>query len=548
MKFPGKRKSKHYFPVNARDPLLQQFQPENETSAAWVVGIDQTLVDIEAKVDDEFIERYGLSAGHSLVIEDDVAEALYQELKQKNLITHQFAGGTIGNTMHNYSVLADDRSVLLGVMCSNIEIGSYAYRYLCNTSSRTDLNYLQGVDGPIGRCFTLIGESGERTFAISPGHMNQLRAESIPEDVIAGASALVLTSYLVRCKPGEPMPEATMKAIEYAKKYNVPVVLTLGTRFVIDADPQWWREFIAEYVTVLAMNEDVNVLVFDTEVYSNTGGQSSKSTPTAAIAKFAASGKKTKKKEAQRLPLSLSSLQVLAGRRYGYTPQQVLDTAQELYERKLTTYPRSDCEYLPVNQRKDVPHILANLGKLPAGKLAEWVAGADGKIRSRAWNDSKITAHHAIIPTTVACPFDKLTSMQQHIYYLVAQAYIAQFYPIHEYDQTRMVIEAADERFVAHGKTVTVPGWKVLYQSDKHDDDEEEKGTLPAVRKGDGVHYQNGQVDKKATKPPPRFTPSTLLAAMKEIYKYVKDESLKKKLKEELEFVMMRDYLSLAKL
>lgn len=76
MKFPGKRKSKHYFPVNARDPLLQQFQPENETSAAWVVGIDQTLVDIEAKVDDEFIERYGLSAGHSLVIEDDVAGQL----------------------------------------------------------------------------------------------------------------------------------------------------------------------------------------------------------------------------------------------------------------------------------------------------------------------------------------------------------------------------------------------------------------------------------------------------------------------------------------
>lgn len=122
MKFPGKRKSKHYFPVNARDPLLQQFQPENETSAAWVVGIDQTLVDIEAKVDDEFIERYGLSAGHSLVIEDDVAEALYQELKQKNLITHQFAGGTIGNTMHNYSVLADDRSVLLGVMCSILKL------------------------------------------------------------------------------------------------------------------------------------------------------------------------------------------------------------------------------------------------------------------------------------------------------------------------------------------------------------------------------------------------------------------------------------------
>ncbi len=55
---------------------------------------------------------------------------------------------------------------------------------------------------------------------------------------------------------------------------------------------------------VLASGEDVNVLVFDTEVYSNTGGQSSKSTPTAAIAKFAASGKKTKKKDLGMMAMS----------------------------------------------------------------------------------------------------------------------------------------------------------------------------------------------------------------------------------------------------
>jgi len=256
MKFPGKRKSKHYFPVSARDPLLKPVQSEAENSTSWVVGIDQTLVDIEAKVDDDFIQRYGLSQGHSLVIEDDVADALYQELTSNNLITHQFAGGTIGNTMHNYSVLADDRSVLLGVMCSNIEIGSYAYRYLCNTSSRTDLNYLQGIPGAIGRCFTLISEQGERTFAISPGHMNQLRADSIPEEVIAGASALVLTSYLVRCKPDEPMADATMRAIGLAKKYDVPVVLTLGTKFVIAENPEWWQNFLRENISILAMNEE----------------------------------------------------------------------------------------------------------------------------------------------------------------------------------------------------------------------------------------------------------------------------------------------------
>ncbi|TOO27586.1 inosine/guanosine kinase, partial [Vibrio parahaemolyticus] len=98
------------------------------------------------------------------------------------------------------------------------KIGSYGYRYLCNTSSRMDLNYLQGVDGAIGRCFALITEDGERTFAISEGQMNQLHPDSIPEKIFKNASALVLTSYLVRCKEGDPMPEATMKAIEFAKK------------------------------------------------------------------------------------------------------------------------------------------------------------------------------------------------------------------------------------------------------------------------------------------------------------------------------------------
>ena len=264
MKFPGKRKSKHYFPVNARDPLLQATQQELE-EGSWVVGIDQTLVDIEAKVDDAFLQRYGLSAGHSLVIDDVTAEALYRELMREELVSHQFAGGTIGNTLHNYSVLADDRSVLLGVMCNNIQIGGYAYRYLCNTSSRMDLNYLQGVDGAIGRCFTLIGEQGERTFAISPGLMNQLHAASIPEEVIAGASALVLTSYLVRCQPGEPMPEATLRAIEYAKKHNVPVVLTLGTKYVIQDNPQFWRDFLRDHVSIVAMNEE--------EAFALTGEQ-----------------------------------------------------------------------------------------------------------------------------------------------------------------------------------------------------------------------------------------------------------------------------------
>lgn len=256
MKFPGQRKSKHYFPVKTRDPLLEQLTQQPQPFATYISGIDQTLVDIEAKVEDELLSRYGLPKGNSTLINDEQAHTLYTELKQNGLISDEFAGGTIGNTVHNYSILADDRSVLFGVMSQNIEVGSYAYRYLCNTSSKVDLNYLQPVDGPIGRCFTLISDCGERTFAISKGAMDKLTPEYIDKDIVQGSSALVLTAYLMRASGGDRITDAAMCAIEYAKAAEVPVVLTLGTRFLIEEDPIWWQNFIKEHVTILAMNED----------------------------------------------------------------------------------------------------------------------------------------------------------------------------------------------------------------------------------------------------------------------------------------------------
>ncbi|TVL00202.1 inosine/guanosine kinase [Shewanella algae] len=256
MKFPGQRKSKHYFPVKTRDPLLAQLTQQPQPFSTWISGIDQTLVDIEAKVEDELLQRYGLPKGNSTLIDDASAHQLYHELKSRELVSDEFAGGTIGNTIHNYSILADDRSVLFGVMSKNIEVGSYAYRYLCNTSSKVDLNYLQPVEGPIGRCFTLISDGGERTFAISKGSMDKLSPEFIDKEVIQGSSALVLTAYLMRASDGDQIGEAALTAIRYAQEADVPVVLTLGTRFLIAEDPKWWQEFIRQHITVLAMNED----------------------------------------------------------------------------------------------------------------------------------------------------------------------------------------------------------------------------------------------------------------------------------------------------
>lgn len=256
MRFPGRRKHKHYFPVHERDPLFQAVAPEAAPARTHVIGVDQTLVDIDARVPDELLARYALPKGASTVIPNDRAAALYDELLAGDMIRYEFAGGTVGNTLHNYSLLADDASILLGVMSESIRLGTSGYRYLSNTSSHVNLDHLQPVDGPIGRCFALITPDGERTFAISAGEMNALRPESVPAAVFADASALVISAYLMRCQPGDPMPAATLRAVELARAHGVPVVLTLGTRFVIEERPAFWRDFIAAHVDIVAMNEE----------------------------------------------------------------------------------------------------------------------------------------------------------------------------------------------------------------------------------------------------------------------------------------------------
>lgn len=256
MRFPGRRKHKHYFPVHARDPLILNTSPMQRTSTTHVVGVDQTLVDIDARVPDSLLADYGLPKGGSTVIDGDRATRLYDQLHSEKLISYEFAGGTVGNTLHNYSLLADDASVLLGVMSESIRLGTSGYRYLSNTSSRVNLDHLQPVDGPIGRCFALVTPDGERTFAINEGLMNELRPDSIPPAVFDDASCLLISAYLLRCRAGAPMPQATERAIALAKERDVPVVLTLGTRFIIAERPEFWRDFIQKHVNVVAMNEE----------------------------------------------------------------------------------------------------------------------------------------------------------------------------------------------------------------------------------------------------------------------------------------------------
>lgn len=227
------------------------------------------------------------------------------------------------------------------------------------------------------------------------------------------------------------------------------------------------------------------------------------------------------------LPYNLSALQIDAAKIFGLSAQQVLDGCQSLYEKhRLITYPRSDCRYLPLEQLDDAARVAAALGKTE-NRLAEAVTGADLKRKSAAWNDSKVGAHHAIIPTTKAGSSGSLSDVERNIYYLVARQYLMQFYPPQRFNQTRLEIEIEGGLFIAKAKQITDPGWRVLMPS--RDKAEVE---LPRVETGETLHSETGEVIDKMTQPPKAFTDATLLAAMTGIARFVADKELGKILKE----------------
>lgn len=253
MKFPGRRNTKHYFPVEDKQRSSfdeEIFRPGN----VYVVGLDQLLVDIEIPVEDEFLQEQGFPKSESFIIDDELADRIYWDFKRRGLITGEFPGGAVGNTLHNFSILSDCPSVALGTINKNIELGDYAFKYICNTSSKVNLSYLQPCPRPMGRALCFVTSDRERTFAISKGCMNDLSPEFIPQEVLENSSGLLVSAYTLRDEKSMIF-KSTVRSMEIAKAAGVPVVLSLGTSGLVQDKKELLKEFIPKYVSVVAMNE-----------------------------------------------------------------------------------------------------------------------------------------------------------------------------------------------------------------------------------------------------------------------------------------------------
>ena len=247
--------------------------------------------------------------------------------------------------------------------------------------------------------------------------------------------------------------------------------------------------------------------------------------------------KQEAKRQNQPLAFALSDITALASAKFGYSAEDVLNACQALYEtHKLTSYPRTDCAYLPESQHADAPRVLEAI-KHVNPELVGLIDGADSRIKSKTWDDSKITAHHGIVPTMQKGSKAALSERERNIYDLIVRAYLAQFYPLHEYMQTTVGVEIAGENFAASGKVVTRNGWRDVYsqadeEAEKDEDDDSGTLLLPSMTQGDAVSCTNATRKDAKTKPPARFTEGTLIRAMENIHKFVSDAEHKKMLRE----------------
>ncbi|WP_392562230.1 DNA topoisomerase III [Orbus sturtevantii] len=241
-------------------------------------------------------------------------------------------------------------------------------------------------------------------------------------------------------------------------------------------------------------------------------------------------------KSHQPLCLSLSELQTQCSRLYGMELQHTLDVAQALYEKhKVTTYPRTDCGYLQTAMISEIPQILAAIKEADPA-IIDTVNGIDATLRSRVWNDEKITAHHGIVPTTQKFNINSLSSIERQVYELIRRYYLAQFLPVNEVNKTVVEFECAGETLISRGQQLVVLGWKKLFT--KMGSESELEGeldtnqSLPALSQGEKCPIVKGDIIAKQTSAPKPYTDDTLLNAMININRFVDDPKLKKLLKE----------------
>lgn len=233
--------------------------------------------------------------------------------------------------------------------------------------------------------------------------------------------------------------------------------------------------------------------------------------------------KKSEKVEPHPLAYDLTELQRDANRKYGFSAKQTSNVLQRLYEQhKLVTYPRTDSRYLTSDMTGTLKERLDSVAIGPYASLARPLLRKNLNITKRIVDDSKVTDHHAIIPTEQTVLLNQLNPEERKLYDLIVRRFISLFYPAAKYDSVAITVQVGNDSFHVKGTTVKESGWREVYGGDYSDDDDErtddssdhERALLPDVQQGQSVTIQRCHIKSGRTMPPKRYTEAALLSQM----------------------------------
>lgn len=233
--------------------------------------------------------------------------------------------------------------------------------------------------------------------------------------------------------------------------------------------------------------------------------------------------KKSEKVEPHPLAYDLTELQRDANRKYGFSAKQTSNVLQRLYEQhKLVTYPRTDSRYLTSDMTSTLKERLDSVAVGPYASLARPLLRKNLNITKRIVDDSKVTDHHAIIPTEQTVLLNQLNPEERKLYDLIVRRFISLFYPAARYDSVAITVQVGEDSFHVKGTTVKDSGWREVYGGDYSDEDDERtdeqadngRTLLPDVQQGQSVTVQRCHIKSGRTMPPKRYTEAALLAQM----------------------------------
>ncbi|MFK4136644.1 DNA topoisomerase III [Pseudomonas luteola] len=473
--------------------LLEAAPPEaygdhfkNWTIEALPILPDHWKVEIKPKVSSQYkIVKKLLNEASELVIATDADRE--GEMIARELIEHCQYRGPIYRLWLSALNDASIRQAL-----SALKPGAETYSMYLSALARSRADWLIGMN--FTRLFTLLGRQAGYQGVLSVGRVQTPTLRLVVE---------------------RDREIANFKAIPY---WKLEVQLTAND-----------KSFVAQWKPHSDITDDLERCVSKQHAMSAHGLLATK--PKATVS----SVEVERVRETAPLPFDLGTLQQVCSKKLGLGVQETLDVAQALYEtHKATTYPRTDCGYLPSSMLPEVPSVLDALVKTDPA-LKETLSSLNLNQRSRAWDDTKITAHHGIIPTLEPANLAVMSEKERAVYVLIRAHYLAQFLPHHEYDRTVANLECQGLTLQAVGKRIAEVGWKTLLPSTAEEADANDKGQaqiLPTLYQGSSANVIDSQVKAMQTQPPKPYTEGDLIKAMKTVAKLIKDPRLAQKLKE----------------